>query len=246
MASDNERSLVGSALAPDRCAADVISAMARRKRRPCMNLMKSFLLIVTLATIAAAADAPSRPNLFFREDWRETPAATPVTQEHVANADLLVTRYGPSEALIKKSHHDRPADDPFYIWSGDATANWAITLKHKASFADLTGQAKIRWRSKQSGFRELRIIVKLADGKWLIADQSDGPSEDWRVREFNVPDLRWRAFDPGKIVEGRWAEKPDVSKIDEIGWTDLMPGGGTPASSRVDWIEVDARPVPRG
>jgi hypothetical protein len=31
--------------------------------------------------------------------------------------------------------------------------------------------------------------------------------------------------------------KPDLSKVDEVGWTDLMIGGSTPASSRVDWIE---------
>jgi len=204
--------------------------------------------VVAMAGLLATAPgrAQERPGLLFREDWKETPAATPASQEHVANPDLIVTRYGPSEALIKKSHHDKPADDPFYIWSGDATGNWAIALKHRNAFADLTGQAKIRWRSKQTGFRQLRIIVKLADGKWLIGDQADGPSEDWRVREFNLPDFRWRTFDPKKVVEGRWVEKPDLSKVDEIGWTDLMPGGGTPASSRVDWIEVYAKPVPRG
>lgn len=203
-----------------------------------------FVFAASVVSRVWAADA-GRPGLLFREDWKETPAATPVTQDHVANPDLIVTRYGPAEALLKKSHHDRPADDPFYVWSGDATANWAIALKHRASFVDLTGQSKIRWRSKQTGFRQLRIILKLADGKWLISDQSDDDSVDWRVREFNVADIRWRMFDPVKVIEGRWAEKPDLSKVDEIGWTDLMAGGGTPASSRLDWIEVYANAVPR-
>ena len=49
-----------------------------------------------------------------------------------------------------------------------------------------------------------------------------------------------------KVTEGKWAPNPDLSKVEEIGWTDLMPGGGTPASSRLDWIEVYARAVPRG
>jgi hypothetical protein len=205
-----------------------------------------FLARAVAALLAVKVVAQDRPGLLWREDWRETPAATPVTQEHVANPDLLVARYGPSEAQIKKSHHDKPADDPFYIWSGDAERGWAITLKHRAAFVDLTGQAKIRWRAKQTGFRQLRIILKLADGKWVIADQADDESTDWRVREFNVADLRWRVFDPVKIVEGRWAAPaPDLSKVDEIGWTDLMPGGGTPASSRLDWIEVHGKSVPR-
>ena len=34
-----------------------------------------------------------RPPLFLREDWKETPAATPVTQQHVSNSDLLLHLY---------------------------------------------------------------------------------------------------------------------------------------------------------
>ncbi len=196
--------------------------------------------------MAAGLFAQDRPGVFFREDWKELPAAEPVTPEHVANADLTMALYGPGRNFIKKSHHDRPADDPFYIWSGDCQANWAIALRHKTAFADLTGLAKIRWRSKQSGFRELRIILKLANGNWLVSDVSDGPSNDWRVREFNISDIRWRALNIETVVEGAWVEKPDLARVDEVGWTDLMRGGGTPASSRLDWIEVNARPVPRG
>ena len=70
----------------------------------------------------------------------------------------------------------------------------------------------MRWRSKQSGFRELRIIVKLANGTWLVSDASDGPSEDWRVREFNIPDIRWRKLDIKTVIEGAWVEKPDLSR----------------------------------
>ena len=44
-----------------------------------------------------------RPGLFFREDWKEIPAATPVTQEHVANADLILSLHGPGKATIRKS-----------------------------------------------------------------------------------------------------------------------------------------------
>src|SRR5688500_6020646 len=80
-----------------------------------------------LYSLGDAALAQERPPLLFREDWKETPAATPVTQDHVANPDLLVTRHGPAEAQIKKSHHDKPADDPYYIWSGDTGGNWAIS-----------------------------------------------------------------------------------------------------------------------
>jgi hypothetical protein len=153
--------------------------------------------------------------------------------------------YGPGRTVIKKSHHDRPADDPYYVWSGLCPLNWAVTLKHKDAFADLTGQAKLRWRSKQAGFRQLRIILKLAGGAWLVSDAYDGPSQDWRVREFNIQDIRWRKLDIEKVVEGAWVENPDLSRVDEIGFTDLMVGGESIACSRLDWIEVDAKPVKR-
>jgi len=68
---------------------------------------------------------------------------------------------------------------------------------------------------------------------------------DWRETEFAIADIHWRKLDIKTIVEGAWVEKPDLSKIDEIGWTDLMVGGNSPASSRVDWIEVYGKPVRR-
>ncbi len=201
------------------------------------------LPIVVWLCLAAAAAAQERPGLFFREDWKETPAATPLTQEHVANPALLLTRHGPAQAQIKKSHHDTPKDDPYYVWSGDTEGNWAISLRHKSALVDLTGQARIVWRAKQSGFRRLRIILKTADGAWLVSDHADDDSLDWRVREFNLPDIRWRTLDIEKVVEGAWAKSVDLSRVAEIGITDLMRGGGTPASSRLDWIEIYGRPV---
>ncbi len=191
-----------------------------------------------------AADS-SRPGLFFREDFKETPPETPITQAHVANPDLILSLYGPGKEGVKKSHHDQPADDPYYVWTGTCPGPSVITLRHRTSMVDLSGLAKLRWRSKQSGFRFLRIVLKLADGTWLVSDQYDDASEDWRVREFNFADIRWRRLDIDKVVEGDWKHAPDLSKVNEIGFTDLMAGGGSPASCRVDGIEVYGRPVSR-
>jgi hypothetical protein len=190
-------------------------------------------------------DAQYRPSLFFREDWREIPAATPVTQQHVANKDLLLGLYGPGADSIKKSHHATPADDPYYIWSGTCIGNWAVTLKHKSSFVDLTGYAKIVWRSRQSGTRNLHLIVKLADGTWLVSAQGDDLSKDWRMHEFNIMDLSWYALDIKSVIESKPVAAPDLSKVDEIGFTDLMTGGASDACSRLDWVEVYGRAVAR-
>jgi hypothetical protein len=183
--------------------------------------------------------------LFFREDWKEISPATPVTQEHVSNASLTLSLHGPGRAGIRKSHHDQPADDPYYVWSGECSANWALSLRHREADLDLTALAKIRWRSRQSGFRQLRVILKLAGGPWLVSNAFDGPSADWREQEMNLGDIRWRVLDIEKIVERNGVSNPDLSRVEEVGFTDLMAGGGTPASSRLDWIEVYGRAVKR-
>jgi len=185
------------------------------------------------------------PPLLFREDWKEIPAATPVTQYHVSNKDLLLSLYGPGADSIRKRHHTQPADDPYYLWSGLCSGNWAVTLKSKTSFADLREYAKIIWRSKQAGLHRLHIILKLADGTWLVSDQYDSQSIDWRIHEFNLADINWYSLDIQTITEGLPVTNPDISKVDEIGFSDLMRGGESNACSRLDWIEVYGKPVIR-
>lgn len=198
-----------------------------------------------MAAGSALAQENPRPGLFFREDWAELPPALPVTQEHVVHPDLELGLHGPGREGIKKSNHDRPYDDPFYIWSGEATGNWAVSLRHRAQNVDLSRQARIVWRSKQEGFRQLRVVLKLADGTWLVSEESDGPSSDWRIREFVLADTRWRRLDIEKVIEAGFVARPDLSRVEAIGFTDLMRGGGTPACSRLDWIEVYGYPVAR-
>jgi hypothetical protein len=184
------------------------------------------------------------PALFFREDWKESPPQTPITQDHVAHPDLVLTCHGPGQAQVRKSHHDQPADDPYYVWSGEAESNWAVSLRHRSFAVDLTGPARIRWRSKQTGFRSLRIVLKLGNGTWVVGDAADGETSDWHVREFALADVRWRVLDIDTVVEGRGLPETDLSRVLEVGFTDLMRGGRTPASSRLDWIEVYGRAVP--
>ncbi len=188
-----------------------------------------------------------RPDLFFREDFKEIPAEIPVSQKHIANNDLILTLYGLGQDSLKKSHHEKPDDDPYYLWSGLCIDSWAISFKHKEAFADLSAYAKIKWRTKQAGFHKLRILLKLADGTWLVSDQSDGPSKDWRVREFNLSDINWWLLDIETIKEIKpvTSDQLDLTKVDEIGLTDLMKGGMSNACSRLDWIEVYAKPVSR-
>lgn len=209
-----------------------------RNNTVCMSAVL-FMIIFTDCT------AQYRPGIFFREDWKEIPAATPVTQLHVVNKDLVLGLYGPGCDSIKKSNHDAPVDDPFYIWSGLSQGNWAVTLKHSKSYVDLSGHAKVLWRSKQSGLRCLHLILKLNDGTWLVSTEGDCMSKDWRITEFNIMDLNWYTLNIKSVVELKPVKNPDLSRVDEIGFTDLMTGGASDACSRLDWIEVYGKSVSR-
>ncbi|WP_373516045.1 hypothetical protein, partial [Persicitalea sp.] len=144
----------------------------------------------------------------------------------------------PGKDSLKKSNHDKPADDPFYIWSGLCQDTWAVTLKHKSGNVDLSRMGKVKWRSKQSGYRNLHVILKLADGTWLVSQPLDPASRDWRVREFNLSDMTWMSLDIESVAEIKPVDNPDLTKVSEIGWTDLMKGNRSLAWSRLDWIEV--------
>ena len=208
-------------------------------------LLPILMVLLTIQPDILSQEGDYRPDLFFREDWKEIPAENPVTQKHVNNPDLILALYGPEKDSIKKSHHDSPSDDPYYIWSGTCQGNWALTLKHKEHNVDLSRYARIKWRTKQFGFRQLHILLKLADGTWLVSRQGDPATVDWRIREFNLQDLDWYTIDMKTITEMKPEPEPDLSLVEEIGFTDLMPGGKSDACSRLDWLEVYGYIVPR-
>ena len=99
----------------------------------------------------AARRAPQPIPLFFREGWKETPAV-PVTQAVVTNPDLELKVYGATK-------DDMTVNDEGgvpHVWTGLCPAGCAVVLRHKESYADLTGKARIRWLTKTSGFHQIR------------------------------------------------------------------------------------------
>lgn len=130
-------------------------------------------------------------------------------------------------------------------------ANCAITLRDRNNNVDLSGVATIKWRSRVSGFHYLRPVLKLASGQWLVGDKGTaGPQTSWADTELQLVDIRWRNLNIDEVVEARdgyWVDFPDLSNVEEIGFTDLMRGAGhgSGGGSRVDWIEVTGKPVPR-
>jgi hypothetical protein len=198
------------------------------------------------------------PPLFFREDWKlakdvpnvntaDEPEHT-IGQGDVANPNLEVHLYG--DKIGPRISDQTYNDNLTYAMTLLCTSNCAITLRDKNNDVDLTGVATIRWRTRISGFHYLHPIVKLADETWLIGDKAASLSTNWVESEIQLVDVRWRHLDIENVVEGRdgyWVDYPDLSRVEEIGFTDLMRGAGhgSGGGSRIDWIEVYGKPVPR-
>ena len=184
------------------------------------------------------ATAPIESALFFREDLKEVPPEIPVAPRHLSNPDLILHRLGPGEGQIKISFHINTPNDPHYVWSGLCEGNWAVALEHKSAGVDLNIEgAKIVWRTKQAADRILYLVIK-SKQDWLISDLGTAATKDWEVNELKIRQCKWHLFDPETIERGKQVDGPDLSIITTIGFTDLLPGGGSGACSRLDWIEV--------
>ena len=223
-------------------------------------------------TAAAEPLEDRRPPVFLRETF---PMAKKeeiyISQANISDPNVELKLYGQtlpqwqavSHAEARKSGNhgglemvwrESPKDDPTFVFFGPCNTPCALALRHKTNFADLTDLAKIKWRTKQTGYHHLQPIIKTADGRWYIGDYMEGPSTDWLEREFSIIDLRWKEFDEQYVTtkgSGAYVATPDLSKVDEIGFASLAAGsvgnGGHGASSaaRVDWIEIHGRPVKR-
>ena len=191
----------------------------------------------------AAAPAPvRRPALFFKEEWKQNEKNDehPATAASLGNPNLTMTLHGPGQD-VQLTGRAGDENNPIHVWTGTSTSPIAVSLREKNNYADLTGLARIRWNTKVSGFHQIRPIVKLADGTWLIGDRADGAStRDWIVSEISFADLKWLKVDPARAVTtGNIIDKIDLSKVDEVGFVDLMPGSGHGAGGWVDVAEVE-------
>jgi hypothetical protein len=152
----------------------------------------------------------------------------------------------------EKVLHGDPTDPP-NLWTGACKKPVVVTLRDKNNFVDLTGLAKMRWVTRVSGFHEVRPVLKLADGTFLVGDHADGRaatnSMQFLETEFPIAPIRWLRLDMarGIVTRGMWVDKPDLTRVDEIGFADLMPssGHGWGGFVNVAKIEVYGKPVKR-
>lgn len=198
---------------------------------------------------AAAAPRVARPPLLFREEWAQNAKGGEhgVEPGSVGNSDLELQMHVPSgEILLTGNAGDE--NNPVHMWTGMCTTPCAAALRSKTKLADLTGLARLRWNTKMSGFHQVRPIVKLADGTWLVGDQATGGTRDWAQSEIFFADLRWMKLDVARVVAtGALLDKVDLSRVDAIGFADLTPGSGHGPGgwSDVAQIEVYGKSVAR-
>lgn len=203
---------------------------------------------------AAAGPAAVRPPLFFSESWKSLPTppddhnAWPVAPAAVGNPNLELSIYGTTAKEIQIVA-GRGNLVPHNLWTGTTTSPSAAALRDKNNFVDLSAPlAKIRWVVRTSGFHQAWPIVKLADGTWLVGDRPSGLQADFNESEITPVDLRWLKLDINRVVTvGVWIDHPDLTKVDAVGFADLMPGSGHGSGGyiNVGRIEVYGTPVKR-
>lgn len=197
-----------------------------------------------------AADAATRPPLLFKEEWKQPPYTGAlndenrrVTQAAVSNPKLELKLYGADAKNIGVYSHEGRLD----LWNGVVTSPIAVTLRDKTSYIDLTGLARLRWIVRTQALHVLHPVLKLADGTYIAGSHTVSTEGDYIQTEVAFGNQRWYKMDPEKVITTVEVKNPDLSKVDEIGWTDLMPGGGhgNAGWTNVSAIELYAKAVPR-
>ena len=183
--------------------------------------------------------------------------AQPITQANLGNKQLILHVYGDANQIRKSTH---PLDD--YTYTGETTTNWAITVSDKDNnLWDATGGGRFKVRTQNTGWRFVHVILKTADGKYYASEEGAGESSVFIDTDFVLQDLHWRNLmmtdtptnasnrrqpDPKRIpIIPTTKGTPDLSQIEEIGYSDLMEGGWIPATSRVAAFELYGKVVPR-
>lgn len=198
---------------------------------------------------AVAAENPQRAGLLWKEEWKQTADGKegPLSLTgSVGNADLELKLYGPGAKLnmLGKNGDD---GNPAHVFSGEATSQMAFAFHSRKGPADLSGLSRIRVNTKVSGLHKVYPVVKLANGDWYMADKAAGTStKDWVVEDIPLSDARWYKLDIEKVVtKGNPVDKIDLSKVDEIGFADIIPASGHGPGGWFDvgQIEVYGKPA---
>jgi hypothetical protein len=197
------------------------------------------------------------PPLLFKELWQQVPAAIGVptspkrsqnqywlaSQTAVTNPALEAKFYGTDAGNITVYIHEGRAD----LWTGLTGSPVAVTLRHRDSYLDLRGLARVRAILRTGNLHTLHPVVRLADGRLLAGSRTIDTDGQFLTTDVSFDNLRWYALEVPTLGVKAQAMKVDLSRVDEVGFVDLAPGGGHGSSgwANISWIEVYAKAVPR-
>jgi len=239
--------------------------------RLCISAKTTVGLLGLFGMVCSAFAQEARPPattapLAFKVEWvrprnqEDTKSRYVPVQENVSDPNVEMKFYGTAAKQILTTGLPGSDVTPYGVWTGTAEAGpFAVTFKHKNNYVDLTGLANIRWFTKTSGFHVVRPVVKLANGTLLVGDLAFSSVPKRTLSEFSLANVRWIKLDPERVVTVNsgpaaanpnneiWAPNPDLSKVDEVGFADLMPGSGHGTGGYIELgtIEVYGKSVPR-
>jgi hypothetical protein len=189
------------------------------------------------APAPGAIGAAAPPELLFRVTLENTTRQA-LGPEAITNPNLKLQYYGDGRNILVAV--GRSEYDP-HLFDGLCEKPCGLALQDKNNYFDLTGKAKIKWTTIVSGFHRVRPLIKLADGTLLVGDQADGSVADWQQSEVSISEVRWLKLDPARgVTLGQWVEKPNLSKVDEVGFFDVIPGSG----AHIEGVPVAKLPAP--
>jgi hypothetical protein len=150
--------------------------------------------------------------------------------------------YGADVKNVLVTEHEDRED----LWNGMTQSPTAITLRDRTKYFDLSGRARLRWIVRTNALHRVHPVLKLADGTLIVGDGQETGGE-FVQREVAFNTSRWYKLDPQKVVTTTEVVNPDLSKVDEIGFADLAPGGGHNSAGwiNVSHVELYAKAVAR-
>jgi hypothetical protein len=214
-------------------------------------------LAVMLATPVSAQRGPAPVQLFNLTLQNE--ARSPLAPGSVTTANLALSLYGDGRNIVVATGAGPQLPRLFF---GLCMGPCGFGLRDTTRYFDLRGRASVRFTTIVSGFHRVRPVIRLADGTVLIGDQAEGSTTDYHRYDISFSDCRWLQLDPlrGVTLGATWVQ-PDLSRVDEVGLFDVIPGSGAwpapglpvekqPAPPAGGWIAVSTfelwgQPVPR-
>jgi hypothetical protein len=190
-------------------------------------------------TFGQRGTVPPPPELLFQMTLQNN-TRQPLTQNSVTTPNVDLQLYGDGKNIIVATGAGPQLPRLFF---GLCQGPCGFALRDRNNYFDLRGTAHIKFTTIVSGFHRVRPLIKLADGTLLIGDQAEGSVADYHQYQISFSEVRWLRLDPirGVTLGGTWVQQPDLSKVDEVGYFDVIPGSG---AWTAEGLPVERQPAP--